>query len=68
VDEKSRTIRVITDKEKLREISELDGCYCLTTSLSVTKLNRELVHARYKDLAMVEEAFRVYKTGQLVLR
>jgi transposase len=67
-DEKLRTIRVVTDHSKLSEISQLDGCYCLTTSLSVTALDKEFVHARYKDLAMVEGAFRTCKTGQLELR
>ncbi|MDR1478907.1 MAG: hypothetical protein LBJ00_08190 [Planctomycetaceae bacterium] len=46
----------------------LDGGYCLTTSLSVDELDKESVHARYKDLAMVENAFRTCKTGQLELR
>jgi hypothetical protein len=66
--EKLRTIRVVTDQEKLQEISKLDGCYCLTTSLNVDELDKESVHARYKDLAMVEETFRTCKTGQLELR
>jgi hypothetical protein len=42
--------------------------YCLTTSLSVDELDKESVHARYKDLAMLEETFRTCKTGQLDLR
>ncbi|MDR1480717.1 MAG: hypothetical protein LBJ00_17470 [Planctomycetaceae bacterium] len=54
-DEKLQTIRLVTDQEKLQEISKLDGCYCLTTSLNVDELDKESVHARYKDLAMVEE-------------
>jgi transposase len=52
----------------LQEISKLDGCYCLTTSLNVDEFDKESVHARYKDLAMVEEVFRTCKTGQLNLR
>ena len=31
-------------------------------------MDKESVHARYKDLAMVEEAFRTCKTGHLELR
>jgi len=46
----------------------LDGCYCLTTSVSAADMDKESVHARYKDLAMVEEAFRTCKTGHLELR
>ena len=53
------------DESKLNEISQLDGCYCLTTNLSVTEMDKESVHSRYKDLAMVESAFRTCKTGHL---
>jgi hypothetical protein len=56
-DEKLRTIRIVTDQEKLREISQLDGCYCLTTSLNVDELDKESVHARYQDLARGEKHF-----------
>jgi hypothetical protein len=53
---------------KLEELSRLDGCYCLTTSLTAQEYNKEFIHSRYKDLAMVENAFRTCKTGQLELR
>ncbi|MCL2622343.1 MAG: hypothetical protein FWD31_01650 [Planctomycetaceae bacterium] len=56
------------DESKLKEISLLDGCYCLTTSVGAGEMDKESVHARYKDLAMVEEAFRTCKTGHLELR
>jgi len=64
----SRKIELRIDESKLKEISLLDGCYCLTTSLSVTEMDKESVHSRYKSLAMVEEAFRTCKTGHLELR
>ena len=67
-DDKLRTISIVTDKDKLLELSRLDGCYCLTTSLTANEYNKEFVHSRYKDLAMVENAFRTCKTGQLELR
>jgi len=67
-EEASRIITLHIDESKLKEISLLDGCYCLTTSLSAEKMSKEDVHSRYKDLAMVEEAFRTCKTGQLELR
>jgi len=41
---------------------------CLTTSLSVAEMDKEQVHRRYKDLALVEEAFRCCKTGHLEVR
>jgi transposase len=63
-----RTINLQTDDAKLQELSLLDGCYCLTTNVSVDAMDKESVHARYKDLAMVEEAFRTCKTGHLELR
>jgi transposase len=66
--ELGREIELVLDEVKLSELSRLDGCYCLTTSLSVDDLDKELVHKHYKDLAMVEHAFRTCKTGQLEMR
>jgi len=63
-----RKITLKTDEMKLSELSLLDGCYCLTTNVSADAMDKESVHARYKDLAMVEEAFRTCKTGHLELR
>ena len=48
-----RKIHLRVDESKLKEISLLDGCYCLTTSLSVAEMDKASVHSRYKDLAMV---------------
>jgi len=64
----SRKIDLRVDESKLKEISQLDGCYCLTTSVNAGVMDKESVHARYKDLAMVEEAFHTCKTGRLELR
>jgi transposase len=63
-----RAITLCIDDAKLKELSLLDGCYCLTTNVSADEMDKESVHARYKDLAMVEEAFRACKTGHLELR
>jgi hypothetical protein len=63
-----REIEWTEDFAKLKELSRLDGCYCLTTSLTAQEYDKEFVHSRYKDLAMVENAFRTCKTGQLELR
>jgi transposase len=63
-----REIELVEDSVKLEELSRLDGCYCLTTSLTAQEYDKEFVHSRYKDLAMVENAFRTCKTGQLELR
>jgi transposase len=67
-DPAERNIIVNVRESKLQEISLLDGCYCLTTSLSVAEMDKEQVHSRYKDLALVEEAFRCCKTGHLEIR
>jgi transposase len=64
----SREIVLRVDEAKLQELSLLDGCYCLTTSVSAAAMSKESVHSRYKDLAMVEQAFRTCKTGHLELR
>lgn len=60
------TIEIDTDIQKKE--TELDGCYVLHTDLKQTQLSAEKVHSRYKDLAMVEKAFRTIKTGSLEIR
>ena len=44
------------------------GCYVLKTDLARKAAAKETVHARYKDLALVEWAFRTAKTVQLEMR
>ena len=44
------------------------GCYCIKTDLSKRDLSAEKVHDRYKDLALVEQAFRDLKSGLLEIR
>jgi len=68
IDVSSREIKLQTDELKLQELSLLDGCYCLKTNVSIDDMNKESIHARYKDLSMVEDAFRTCKTGHLELR
>ena len=63
-----RTISYITDKKKLQEISRLDGCYCLVTDLKKEDASKETIHDRYKDLALVEQAFRTMKQSHLEIR
>ena len=57
----------IKEKE-FTEISKLDGCYCLTTDLTKEDASKETIHARYKDLAFVEHAFRTMKQSHLEIR
>jgi hypothetical protein len=63
-----REIRVAKDPQVLREIAKLDGCYVLKTDLSREAPSKETVHDRYKDLALVEWAFRESKTVHLEMR
>ena len=56
------------DEAVLSEIESLDGCYVLKTDLSCEQADKETVHARYKDLALVEWAFRTSKTVELEMR
>ncbi|MBW1815392.1 MAG: IS1634 family transposase [Deltaproteobacteria bacterium] len=62
-----RNVSIKIDKDVLAEESKLDGCYVLTTDLKKA-VSKEIVHARYKDLAKVEWAFRTSKTVELEMR
>ena len=63
-----RTIKLIINEQELKEESKLDGCYCITTDLTKEEASKETVHARYKDLALVERAFRAMKQSHLEIR
>jgi transposase len=60
-------IVVEVDEERLGEI-QLDGCYALKTDLPRDAADPETIHARYKDLALVEMGFRTMKTDHLRVR
>ena len=57
-----RKIKLEIDTQELSELSKLDGCYVIKTDLPKDVLETEQVHARYKDLALVEKAFREVKS------
>lgn len=63
-----RTLVLHTDHEVLKAAQKLDGCYVLKTNLAKDQASKEVIHDRYKDLALVEQAFRVAKTGHLEVR
>ena len=63
-----RVIQLTVDDDILTEEAKLDGCYVLKTDLSETAAAKEIIHNRYKDLALVESAFRTSKTVELELR
>ena len=63
-----RRIKVEVDTEYIAELAELDGCYVIKSDLSADVADKQVVHDRYKDLAMVEIAFRTCKTSHLEVR
>jgi len=66
--DQERTLSIDIDQDSLTEIEKLDGCYVIKTDLSIEQADKETVHARYKDLALVEQAFRTSKTVELEMR
>ncbi|MEI8167531.1 MAG: IS1634 family transposase, partial [Chloroflexales bacterium] len=67
-DEETRAVTLTTNKDARADAAKLDGCYVLKTDLAAEAASKETVHGRYKDLALVEKAFRTSKTVQLELR
>ena len=64
----AREIRIQQDTAALERAARLDGCYVLKSDVSADQVDAEHLHARYKDLAQVERAFRTMKTGHLEVR
>lgn len=63
-----RELVVRMDASSLERISRLDGCYVIKTDLPKAIADPQTIHDRYKDLAMVEWAFRTCKTAHLEIR
>lgn len=68
VENEERALRIVVDQEAMDNAARLDGCYVLTSDLSPECIDAQTIHARYKELAYVERAFRTSKTGHLELR
>jgi transposase len=68
VDVDERRLRLQFNDQACEEASQLDGCYVIKTDLSAAVMSTEAIHARYKDLAQVEWAFRTFKQGHLEIR
>ena len=64
----NRTLKLVADEIQFEETSRLDGCYVIKTDLSKEVADKHIVHDRYKDLALVEQAFKGCKTGYLEIR
>jgi len=63
-----RELRLEEDSEARAEESRLDGCYVIKSDLPKQYADAQTLHDRYKDLALVEQAFRMSKTVQLEMR
>jgi len=63
-----RTVGVEVDQSALSAEAELDGCYVIRTDLGPEVAPKETIHDRYKDLRLVEQAFRTSKTELLEMR
>ena len=68
ITENGRILSIEIDKDKMAELSQLDGCYVIKTELDKQAVSAQSVHQRYKDLALVEHGFRTIKTGLLETR
>ena len=66
--EENRRMELSIDEKALEELKRLDGCYVLKTDVPQEMSTKEEVHERYKDLSLVESAFRTCKTVSLELR
>jgi hypothetical protein len=68
VEAEGRILKLTVNQAALDEASRLDGCYVLKTDLPRSAASKQVVHERYKDLALVEQAFRTCKTAHLETR
>jgi len=65
---RQRDFYIEIDKEELAKSEKLDGCYAIKSNVPLANASKEAIHARYKDLAGVEWAFRTMKTTLLHMR
>lgn len=63
-----RELKLQIDEQAREEEGILDGCYVIKTNLEKEVVDKQIIHDRYKDLAMVEQAFRDSKTSLLEVR
>jgi len=63
-----RRFSLALERAAQQAAAKLDGCYVITTDLKPEQMRKELIHERYKDLALVEWAFRSCKTTHLEMR
>lgn len=68
VQEQGRALVLEVLEDSLAEEARIDGCYVIKTDLPREAADKRTVHDRYKDLALVEKAFRNCKTSFLEVR
>jgi transposase len=68
VESSGRKLDLIVDEQSKEDKYRLDGCYVIKTDLSDQNIEADTIHARYKDLSLVEQAFRTFKSGHLEVR
>ena len=65
---KRQRLVLTRDEAALKAAAQLDGCYVVETDLKTEQADKQIIHDRYKDLALVERDFRTLKTGHLDFR
>jgi len=68
IEESGNNFRMQISEEGKEEYLKLAGCYVIKTDVPSKELDKEIVHARYKDLTKVEQAFETIKSGLLEIR
>jgi transposase len=63
-----RQLQLHIDEEIKKEVSLLDGCYCLETDVAQDRVNKDDIHRYYLQLQKVEQDFRTMKTTLLEIR
>ena len=63
-----RQITLTIDAAAHEQRLQLAGCYVLETDVPAEILDTQTAHDHYKDLAQVEQDFRLLKTGVLAVR
>lgn len=56
------------NEEVIKSYEVLDGCYVITSNVEPKEMNTIELHAKYKDLKYVENAFRSMKVSDIVMR
>jgi len=65
VQAEGRALKLAVNQAALEETARLDGCYVIKTDLPASAASTQTVHDRYKELSLVEQAFRTCKTMRL---